>query len=87
MKKENEIIVIDKDNNKIICKVLSQIDIEDKKYLIYTDNKKLYASGIKEINENITLIPIIDDYVWNKLETEFKRLCQESAKLSNKDTL
>lgn len=85
MEKENEIIIIDKDNNQITCKILSIIDIGNKKYIIYTNGKKLCASQIKELKENVDLWPIEDEKVWNKLEKEFTKICKESYEVLNKN--
>lgn len=85
MEKENEMIIIDKANNQITCKILSIIDIENKKYIIYTNDKKLCASQIQQLKEIVDLLPIEDEKVWNKLEKEFTKICKESYEALNKN--
>ena len=49
-----------------------------KYYLIYKNDKDLCASEVGKLDENLELIPITDDNIWNKIEEELKNMFKES---------
>ena len=78
MENKDKIVVIDENYKEKNCDVISIIEIDNKRYLIYMDGKELCASEVGKLDENLELIPITDDNIWNKLEEELKKMFIES---------
>ena len=69
-----DFVVINNNGEKNRCNIIGMFVNDDKSFIIYTDGsqddneKEVYASIYKIIDNNMVLMPILDENDWNLVD-------------------
>lgn len=74
MELNNEMILVGPDQKEVKCTVVATFDINDKKYIAYTDGtvtddgEELFVSRYEIVDGEFKLQEITDEYEWKKVD-------------------